>query len=729
MPIFRILNTPEKTARSGPNVCWSRTRLALIPVIAVFLAGCGGGKPSTNNTVAQVLLQPASASLVSGQVLTLSASALNSSGAAVAATFTFNSTNTNIATISPRGEVCGGVWDATFVVCNGDDASGNPINGTAIVTATASGITSGPVNVAIHPSVTSVSVDPITPGGTCSSIGQTHQFTPHAFHNGIDITSLVGNFSWSSSDSTVVSVDANGLATARVSGLAGVVASIGGTTSPATPFKTCMPVQLTLHLAGDTGTPTESATLNVTDTKILLTDMIDENGAFITPAPVTVFSNNPAVGSVLGGTITAQSPGGAGFVAGCAPPSCGNGLNTPIYSNLFSLTVTGTSPNTTTVYAASAFPPPINTAIPLIPIDVSKAPPVAGAAIALPGTPNSIVFDRAGLHGYIGTAVGLATLDPTTNAVVLAAPAALGKVLAVSNDGNLVILSNAANDPSTGTPIEPNVANQRMWVFDRGANTLTTFISPGAVAASFDDDGFKAYAVANNGNVYVFSPLLTLVTKNIGGSSVDVVGLPSVSFVYVANSGGLDVLNACNNVQRPTGNNPPTNSSPVQLLGVVKNVTRLIAVDQTGVNVETANLAQLTPPTSISASNCAPNVSYSNQFIDLGQGVFTARQLLVGSNGSHIAVLPVGLNRVLTAVPGTGAGTGAGVAFLPAGGTEPLSGGLTPDGNTLWVGVNGTNSVDRINLLNNVDEFQLPMSFKKGDGSPAPPNLVVIRPK
>jgi hypothetical protein len=54
---------------------------------------------------------------------------------------------------------------------------------------------------------------------------------------------------------------------------------------------------------------------------------------------------------------------------------------------------------------------------------------------------------------------------------------------------------------------------------------------------------------------------------------------------------------------------------------------------------------------------------------------------------------------------------------------------MTPDGVSLWIGVAGTNSVDRINLANNIDDIQVPMSFKKSDGTPAPPNLVVIKPK
>ena len=717
MLTHRILDRRGKSSLVSP--CAPATLILI--ALAAFLAGCGGSK-SANTAVAQVLVSPSSASLVAGQVLGLSTTAVNSADANVATTFTFHSSNTAVATISPGGLVCGGIWDSTFVVCNGTDALGNPVAGSATITVTAGNVTSGPVTIAVHPSVTSVSVDPVS-AGTCFSVGETHQFKAHAFHNGTEITSLVGDFNWFTSDATVATVDANGLGTARVPGLTGVVARIGATTAPTTPFKTCMPALLSLHLAGDVGTPTTSVTMNTSDTKTLLADMIDEKGAFISPAPITVFSTNPVVGTNAGGTITAQSPGGAGFVASCAPPTCGNGLNTPIYSNLFSATVSGSSPNTTTVYAASSFPPPINTTIPLVPIDISKSPPVVGAAIPLPGTPNSIVFDRTGARAFIGTAVGLVVLDASANTVSLLAPGIIARVLAVSPDGNKAVLSNAANDPSTGNPIEPNAANQRVWVFDRQANTLTTFVAAGAVAANFDDDGFKAYIAANNGNIYVFSPSLTFATVNIGGSNTDVVNLPSGPFVYVVNSAGLQVLSTCNNVQQ--GTTPATNTPNLQFVEAIKNKDQIIAVDSSGVDIITANVTPLTPPTNITAANCAPNVSYSNQFVDFGLGAFTARQLFVASNGSHFAVLPAAHNRVLTVLPGTGAGT----AFLPAGGTEALGGGMTPDGSFLWLGIAGTNSVDRINLLNNIDDIQVPMSFKKSDGSPAPPDLVALRPK
>ena len=79
--------------------------------------------------------------------------------------------------------------------------------------------------------------------------------------------------------------------------------------------------------------------MNVGDTKTVQADMFDELGAVTPNAPVTILSNNSTVATVSGTTLTAQSPGGAGLQAVCAPPTCGIGINTPIYSNLFGIFV------------------------------------------------------------------------------------------------------------------------------------------------------------------------------------------------------------------------------------------------------------------------------------------------------------------------------------------------------------------------------------------------------
>ncbi|HEX7286282.1 MAG TPA: Ig-like domain-containing protein [Candidatus Angelobacter sp.] len=674
-------------------------------LLAVVMAGCGGGS-SNKNVVAQVNLTPATASVIAGQVTPLVASAVNSSGTNVATVFTFNTSNPQLVTISPSGQVCGGVWDTTFVTCNGLDAGGNTLSGTATVTASANGITSGPVIVSVHPNVTSVTVTNDIPANTCFSPSQTHQFTPHAFNNATDITAKVGDFAWISTNPAVVSIDANGLATARAPGLAQIVASAGTSSSPGVAFKTCMPVRLTMHVPGDPpGQPTVSATMNANDTKTLEVDMTDENGTVTNGVSgVTLLSNNAAVATIGGAsssaTLTAISPGGAGVLAACLPPLCGAGINQPVYSNLFSVTVNGASP-ATTVYVASKDLAQVST---IIPIDTSKTPPTAGTQLTLPGHPNSFLFSGDGLTAYIGTDAGLVKLDTTANTLATVAPEAVGTVLAVSRDGNQVVISNAPNDP--------NPLNHRLRVFHQATGTLTTFILHNAVAAAFTPDGFKAYVGATDGNVYVFSLALTLQTLTPGGSFKSVTVLASGPLAFLANSAALNAFNVCNNSQT---SNAPTLTAP-QLLGSILNSDRIVALDTTGLNIETVNVG------APASGFCPPTVSYTNEFIDFLAGPFTANQLIVPGNAAHIVVLPAGRNQIFSAI----SGSGPGVATLSPGATEALSGGMTQDGNTLWVGVQGDHTLHRINLLTLADEFQIQPNV---NGAKSTPDLVAVKPK
>ncbi|HEY6308582.1 MAG TPA: Ig-like domain-containing protein [Candidatus Angelobacter sp.] len=721
-------------------------------LLAAALAGCGGGGTPTsknNSTVAQVTLSPSTVSIVAGQVVQINAAALNPSGVTPvpAPTFTYNSSNTSVATVSSGGLVCGGVWDAFFIVCNGNDSMGNPIGGSATVTASSMGVTSVPVPVAVHPAVNSVIVGPATvPAPSCISIKQTQQFAAHACSaatphdttgpcspNGKEITNLVGTFSWGSTNVGVGSVDANGLATAGAPGLTGIIASLGSVSSAFANFRSCMPVQITLHINGDpAGQPTESATMNVTDTRTIEADMVDELGVTTNSAPVAISNINTEIALAAGTTLTAESSGGGSLVASCIPPTCGVGLNLPVYSNLFSITVNGSSP-ATFVYATTSFAPPSGTTPTLIPIDTSKTPIVAGTAINLPGTPNSLIFAPGGAKGYMGTSAGIASLDTTANAVTLLDPF-VGKALAVSPDGNTVIFSNAANDPGTGTPIEPVGPAQRLVILNVANSNVQSFVLPGAVAAAFTADSFKAFVAVNNGNVYVFSPFETLqTTLTVGGTNTDVTTVAAGPYAYFANSAGLQVMGTCNNVQQPTANNPPV-TSLLQLVGATQNANLIVAVNQTGVDIETATLGSLVPPLVLSPANCTPPVTYSDQFIDFAQGPFVARQLLVptnglgGSNGSHIVVIPAGMPQLLVAAPGGSAET----IPLHTGATEALSGGMTLDGNTAWVGVAGNNTVDQILLTNSpgtADALQIATSFTKSDGTPAPPNIVGVKPK
>lgn len=745
-------------------------KIGLVALVVALIAGCGGGgatnvitpAKNTNGVVGQVTLTPASLSIVAGQVSTITPSAVNPTGGAVnpLPTFTFTSSNTAIASISPAGEVCAGVWDALFIVCNGNNASGNPIAGSAQITASAQGVTSAPILVSVHAPVTSIVVTG-PPAGTCFSVKQTFSFgakacstavTPHdttgaCSPNATDITSQIGTFGWTETTPSVATVDANGVATANAPGVTGVIASVGSVASSFTNFRTCMPVQIRLHLNGDpAGQPTESSSIAVAATLTMQADMVDENNVTTNSAPVTILSNNLELAQLTGVTLTGESPGGAGILAACIPPTCGSGLHMPVYSNIFNLTVTGTSP-VTTIYATSSFSPPAGTTPTMIPIDTSVSPIVAGTAIDLPGAANSLVFNAVGSTGYMGTTAGFASLNTSTNSVALLDPF-LGAVLAVSPDGNVVILSNAVQvpDPVTGVvaPIQSIGPSQRLVIFSATNSTITSLVLPGAVAAAFTSDSTTAYIAVdcthNTGpapvtpcpSAYIFSTIATLQPLTLTGTATTTgaVTIASGPFAFLVNGSpaGLQAITTCNNQQQPSAN--PAFTSAVQLVGSTQNADIIVAVNQTGLDIETATTTPPTPPLVLSPVNCAPSVTYSDQFLDFGIGAFTARQLMVptngtgGTNGSHIVVLPAGMNEVLVGVPGS---SGA-VITLPSGATEALSGGMTPDGNTIWVGVGGTNTVDEINLTSNSDVLQIKTSFTKSDGTPAPPNIVGVKP-
>jgi hypothetical protein len=297
-------------------------------------------------------------------------------------------------------------------------------------------------------------------------------------------------------------------------------------------------------------------------------------------------------------------------------------------------------------------------------------------------------------------------------------------VLAVSSNGNKAIVSNAANNPSTGLPIEPNPANQRLWVFDQPSNSLQSFIVPGAVAASFDSDGFKAFIAAGSGSggtVYVFSPALALQTlTGVGGSPKDVAALSSDPFVFMANNSAVNVFSTCNNAQQP---DLATTSAP-QFVQPILNSDTIVVANASGVDVETVTVTPNTPPSNAFCTTTAANVTFSNNFIDFGLGAFTAHQLIVGSFGVRAIVLPMGINKVLVAQLQGGPPI---LISLPTGATEPLAGAIVNDLNTLWISVAGTNTVDKINLVNNTDSVQIPTTFKKSDNTAAPPNLLALR--
>ena len=182
----------------------------------ILIAGCGKDSPTkppvVTPTVASVTVNPASALLEVGGTQRFTASARASDGSTVSGvTFSWSSNNTSVVTINASGV-------ATAVSA-----------GTSTIRATGNGVSSSPVTVTVtQPPVTRITVSPSS--AQQMNVGEQRTFTATAFTAGgserDDVT-----FTWSSSDDTVVSINASGLATAIGAGTATITAATGGVTS------------------------------------------------------------------------------------------------------------------------------------------------------------------------------------------------------------------------------------------------------------------------------------------------------------------------------------------------------------------------------------------------------------------------------------------------------------------------------------------------------------------
>ena len=185
----------------------------------VVLAACGGGGsdgPVTPGAVASVVITtPAPTIGALGRTRQLSAEARTAANAVVSGvTFTWNSSNTGVATIDNNGLV-------TSVA-----------NGTTTVTATGSSLTSTGVTVTVAqvPGVINVT-SPVTGPDTLFSSARTRQYSASVRDSTNNVLSVQPAVAWSSSVGTVASVDpSTGLATALTDGTSNITATAGTAT-------------------------------------------------------------------------------------------------------------------------------------------------------------------------------------------------------------------------------------------------------------------------------------------------------------------------------------------------------------------------------------------------------------------------------------------------------------------------------------------------------------------
>lgn len=428
--------------------------------------------------------------------------------------FSYGTSDPTIADVSPTGQLCGGMWNRNTGNGVADYTTCIPTNktGIAYITASGGGATSNDVPVFVHPQVTSVQLvsasnlpandlscitelasnpsngqpspnpictGPNTPPGcvplyneqSCVSQNLTAQLfaVSYATVNGVqqDITCNVGHLSYTPQNTSIVTVDQNGVATAHMPGATVINATVAQASSTAGYFFTCPPKSINLNVG--TTPNTTSVTLNQGNIQPLTTTVTDTQGNLITGLPLTYTSTNPINIAVSNtGMVTANFPSDADITVQCMPNTCNSApqdqignlsSGLPITSNPISVHTPG--PTSTVLYMSNPW------SYGFVPIDFLLG--TVGTPVQMPYLPNSMVMNEQGTAIYFGSATELMVVSTATNALITQNTGVPGTVLAVSHDNNTVVI----HDP----------CRKLFYLYNPGKGTALSFPAPGPTIA------------------------------------------------------------------------------------------------------------------------------------------------------------------------------------------------------------------------------------------------------
>ncbi len=711
----------------------------------------------------------------------LSASAVDCENNPVTVThYTYETSDMSIADINPTtGQVCAGSWNrntgggiANYTVCT---PPASPTNHTAFITATASGGTSNPIEVYIHPAVTGIVLGntstscptdanhtagtdpasncsvcnpntvgitqtaPVYTGNSCLSQTQTGQLVARVYANGTtnpadNISCQVGPISFSlQGNPSVAAVNANGFITADLPGSALVTATVANASSAVNNgyVSTCPPASIVLTPVNQT--PVDggiSVALNTPQE--LSATVTDTQGKPITGLALTFTSTLPVNFPVTSGTVTPAFPGTATITAACQPPSCnpapfsqigylGNGK--PVTSNGLLVTAPGTPSDvlymgsTNSQYIASE--------------DFTTGQ--LASPVKLPYVPNSMVISQDGSTIYMGSAGGLETLATGTGAVGGPYQSIQGTVLSVAPNNEYAVITDATR------------------------NTVSLVSPSGAVTSSFNGVGTHAEWTPDSSTLYVTTPgnqLLTFSTF-VGWESTTIsdqtqyndvaVTVPSYG-AYFAGANTTDGRSYCATTTENTGDVPvTTNNVFTPLASVTAVATDRLAATTDGAHIlgatvttTPARLVDLNPALTTSpAQPNGPEVCTTARAGITFNTAYTTHPL-TGITASAITGIVPASNSAVAFVTYTGSG-GVLPLYAPATGTvtpvalsggatsAPIAGVFSTDNTTIYAGASGDNLVHIISVTGTTgkESGTINPALPGANGGIATPNLIV----
>jgi len=717
--------------RGGYMVCRSSGFLSALSIaVLAALTGCVGksGTNPSNGTVQSVTLTPTSASIDLGASQALTATAQNAAGSNVVVTIHYVPSCVpdqlpcaplTVAT-NATGQVlvCAGTWDSLTnpLVCTPGAV------GVAQVTAVAEGVSSPPATIYVHQHIESIQVSPIgDPSYDCFSQGETWNYQASAYGaNGVDITNTVGPFNWSFTPANVLTTNTKieGLlsnqvqVTANNPGIAQLFASVSGVSATPVPYTTCLVSSVMLQVQNGSG---NSINVAAGSTKTIVASVVDTRSNIVSKPSLTWNTSDPEIATVADGTVTGrQSPGAAAISASCTPPTCNIGVlpGLPIYSSggklqngrpdpngqpafgVISVNVTNSKIPTYTVWAGTTDCAD-NLACNSVMFPVTAGSDPIGSAVTIPRTPNSMLFTAQGSRIYLGSSQGLMYLDataspPTLNLISQAdSPCNVtlcGKVLAISPDGNRVVVADTQTSPN------------QVYIYDTAhASSPVDLLIDGAAAAAFSPDGMKIFILAasgNTGSLYVYSTVDALLSVPISTSASDVAFSADGSFAYVAGTPAAAVSGfATCNIQNIGASSPALASNPLRIFPLPTTSEQIINFDhsliaQNLLALEPPNIQLLTAqfshdPLLDGQFSCnAPQLSLTaGNSYNLGQGDFTPLYVQAVGDGSQVVVVAKNIPAVL--VFNANGGTTSAIPLIN--GASPQAAASSPDGSQVFV--------------------------------------------
>ena len=703
-------------------------------------------------------------------------------GASVSvSTYTYGSSNLNIADINPStGAVCAGTWNRNsagpipnFTICTPPSQPG-----TAVLTATAGGVTSNPVTMYVHPPISSITIpdpanppnpqNPLTPVA-CVSQNQILSGPPVNGQPGAPLPltaettvldnngnpidpKYVGTITYTPVDPSIVSINnatngsINGIATALQPGSTVITATVSNVTSAAGYFYTCPPATIGLNVNGQTGSSTAPLVVSPSSPQNISAVVTDKNGVSISGATLDYSSTQPQQVTVSAtGTIATTFPTTTAINAICQPGTCnpapinkigvlGTGL--PVVSNELNVRSTGAS--STLLWMASS------SSQFFTPIDLTNGS--IGTPVKLPYTPNSMVLDQQGVNLYFGSYRELMIVSAVGNGLTKEDLNVPGVVLAVSPDGTTVLINDQLR--------------KVIYLYNPSTATATS-IGGVATRAQFSPDGKNVYIIGPT-NLYVHNlatgwstydisatePQLTCnLNNNDGSASYNPFCSPDLA-VTIPSAGTF--LSGTSTTARSFCPNIPTPTNPVYypLADTVSAATDHLIATNDGHHIlgasATGQLADIqftgTPPTvpinACPAVTGAPQTFTTTLNTAVLNGI-TPTQIdqVLASPDSSVAFITYNAASASGLLPDYKPSTTQGAAGtisnvqLSGGAQAPIAGIFSPDNTLFFVSTTGDDLVHFVNVQTLQDFQTINPGLKDTKGNPVPAEFFAVKPR